>query len=593
MNTFPLVRTKWSNEYIMAAVFIVSVLYLLPRWLQNPKELLDFAAVLVLGLLIDVIANIIRHKRLVCAVSAAVTVAVLEVLTPGVPLWGRILGVAFALLAGKHFEGGTGKNILNPAIVGLLLMCLLFDIRFYFTPTFLLLPAIILSIPFIRFRPFAAAGFMAGMISVLIYRQDMSVFNIAAYGVIFLSCLVVTDPVTVTSQPLVGAIAGFLSGFISLEFSGTAFAMALCVLALNIISFTVERIFVTVPRMIHSPFRLKKVIPFLKQQSLVHDFTDIKDVKLREELNISEYEIIRRIRESEVFGFGGAAFPTYEKIKAVMNSHAQKKHLIVNGVECDPGLIHDQWLLHRYPVEIYQGIEALCKCIVFNSVTLAVKEIEGSSYPEDWSIYKVPDYYPAGAEKFLIKEILGKLLPSEVIPSKEGILVLNVQTVYSIYESVYMDKKADARFLTVANMKEKTGTVARVKLGTKVQEVMGDIYPHSQFNSVFCGGGLMQCHIADDMEVIDKTTNFIALADSPHYKESPICSNCGLCTLNCPAGLKVNRIAEMVDSGDLHGTEKYHVNKCMNCGTCSYVCLAGRNLSSRMKTAREHSKRNN
>lgn len=109
MNTFSLVRTKWSNEHIMAAVFIVSVLYLLPQWLQSPKELLDFAAVLILGLLIDVIANIIRYKRLVCAVSAAVTVAVLQVLTPGVPLWGRILGVAFALLVGKHFEGGTGK----------------------------------------------------------------------------------------------------------------------------------------------------------------------------------------------------------------------------------------------------------------------------------------------------------------------------------------------------------------------------------------------------------------------------------------------------------------------------------------------------
>jgi Na+-translocating ferredoxin:NAD+ oxidoreductase RnfC subunit len=259
-------------------------------------------------------------------------------------------------------------------------------------------------------------------------------------------------------------------------------------------------------------------------------------------------------------------------------------------VECDPGLIHDKWVMRQYPDEIYAGIELLSRNIEFKTVTLTVKDDYGLHFPEGLKIYRVRDYYPAGAEKILIKEVLGINVPQDKVTANFGILVLNVQTIYSIYEAAYMNKRADTKYITAADVSKNNGCVVKVKLGDNVHNVLQHLYPSASVNNEFVGGGLMQCHVSYDDEVIDKSTNFIALADMPVYKESPNCSSCGLCSTNCPMGLKVNLIADIADSGRFDMTKKYHPEKCINCGICSYICLAGRNLSSKVRNSKEYLK---
>ncbi|MCK2169469.1 RnfABCDGE type electron transport complex subunit D, partial [Thalassospira xiamenensis] len=40
------------------------------------------------------------------------------ILPPAIPLWQVVLGVSFGVVIGKEVFGGTGKNFLNPALVG-------------------------------------------------------------------------------------------------------------------------------------------------------------------------------------------------------------------------------------------------------------------------------------------------------------------------------------------------------------------------------------------------------------------------------------------------------------------------------------------
>ena len=40
------------------------------------------------------------------------------ILPAGIPLWQAALGIAFGVIIGKEVFGGTGKNVLNPALVG-------------------------------------------------------------------------------------------------------------------------------------------------------------------------------------------------------------------------------------------------------------------------------------------------------------------------------------------------------------------------------------------------------------------------------------------------------------------------------------------
>jgi hypothetical protein len=56
-NTYPLIRVRWSNEHIMAALFVVLLLYMLPFWIGNPGEIPSFLAVLAFSLLLDAVCG--------------------------------------------------------------------------------------------------------------------------------------------------------------------------------------------------------------------------------------------------------------------------------------------------------------------------------------------------------------------------------------------------------------------------------------------------------------------------------------------------------------------------------------------------------
>lgn len=584
MNTFPLIRTRWSNEYIMAAMLGVLILYLLPAWVQRPGGILNFLAVVLVSLLIDAAINIVRYRKPVCGVSAAVTAGILYILTPGTALWLQIAGAAAALVLGKHIWGGTGKNPVNPAMTGLLLIGLLFELKApEFSPQLLLLPALLLSIPFIRFRPYAAIGFMAGMAAALVFMQKFAFDSYLGYGAIFWGCLVLTDPVTVTPNRTVGAAVGALTGAAAMVLTGSTVVLAACVLLLNVISFITDTYLELPQGKIPAGKAIKKLIPgdsdvLYFDLSLSSEGTELEDPR---DFNIQA--ILDRIEKNEVVGLGGAAFPAIRKIRAVMESPEEKKYLVVNGVECDPGLIHDHWLINRHMKEICAGIKLLRKCVDFEIAALAVKENTEIKACEV-NVVRVPDYYPAGAERNLIGHVLGKELPIDDIPAKKGILVLNVQTVFAIYEAVYRDKKADTKLITVADLKSGADYVVKAKLGTGIRDMI-QMLPVASGN-VFAGGGAMQCRNTADDDVVDKNVNFIAVSAFPRYKESVLCSKCGICAGNCPMGIRVDRISRLMEQDRQEEAKKYQPERCIQCGNCSRVCLAGKNLAMRVKAAK-------
>lgn len=586
MKSFPMIRVKWSNEHIMAAVFLVLMLYHLPIWSNDPGERINSILLVCLGLLIDGAAVILRHKRLWCCVSGAVTAAMVSLLTMGVPIWGRILGVAIALILGKHVWGGTGQNLLNPAMVGIMGVMVFFNIPFpFFDYSPLLLPAVILSLVFLMIRPFAGAGYMLGMLVSLFLIHSFSLEDILAYGVLFWGCLVMTDPVTITPHPVAGLASGFLAGFAALYYFPMPVITIGGILAVNLFSDVVSSI-LPKNRPAAARIRTPKIYSRRSGIQMVNLIKDEQeDAKPVNPEKLKKEDILSRIRNNGVVGMGGAAFPAYKKIMAVSESHAEDKYLIINGAECDPGLIHDKWIMQHHMSELVMGAKLLNTCVPFRAVYLAVKNTDGLKAEEPIQLKKLPDLYPVGAEKILIHKALGKRISHERLPAEEGILVLNVQTVYAISEAVLKNKEIHARFLTVADIREKTARVVKARLGTRLTEIMEAIYPGA--SAIYAGGGIMQAHLAEPEDILDSTVNFICTGPFPKYKESPQCSKCGRCSKSCPSGLRVNVIADLVDQNKPEEALKYCVDECISCGSCSYSCLAGRNLSAKVQRAKE------
>jgi electron transport complex protein RnfC len=604
MRAYPLVRRKWSNEHIMAALFIVVLLYLVPRWIVYPSEVPAFLAALATALVIDSAAGFIKYKRLVCSVSAAVTAGVLQVITPGIPLWGRLIGVAAAIVFGKVLWGGTGKNTLNPAIVGYLAIYILFSVGYApITPSVLLIPALVLSLPFLLVRPYASVGLIAGMALSMLTMVPNADLMAVLVNCLFFGCIIITDPVTTTRMKIPGLIGAFAVGFIPLLIKNPALNLVLLILIFNLVSYLIDDFSYKPAK------RTRYTGPTIKIAAMETDYTipaldltadkavfendagtaasaDSKyasdDFKLE---SLTPEHILERIKENEVYGCGGSAFPTFDKINGVLSSGAGKKYLVINGVECDPGLVHDKWLLHNRTGDILRGIKAVSICINFSEVILAVKDASGLKFPDSITLHQVKDHYPAGYEKLLIESALGKKLPDGAIPSKEGILVLNVQTLIMLYEAVFLEKKATKKYITVSDMKAGKAVTVKAGIGDNILKVLGTVYPGKQ--PVFTGGGAMLAHMADETSEIGKETNFIAVSDMPRYKESPFCSGCGNCEASCPQGLRISRISELVDEGKLEETIRFNPEKCIKCGICSYVCPGGRNLSARVIEAKD------
>lgn len=545
-----------------------------------------FLLLLALALILDTGFNLYRHKKPVCAVSAAVTAAMLYVLTPFVPLWGQILGVILGLLLSKHLWGGTGKNAFNPALMGFVLLSFLWPVKLpLFDVSLWLLPALILSLFLVRYRPYAALGFLSGQLLWMLITQQFAIEIFMGYGIIFWACLAATDPVTVTLHPVYGGFAGLAGGFLPLWIHASPAAPVYGILMLNGVSAGLKAFGITLPAFTHRRLKIKKAVPVPGQGDFM-DLTKKGVTPPSGSISLSADTIFDRIKRHEVAGLGGGGYVTWRKILMAKEADISDRHLIINGVECDPGLIHDHWLLKYHPNEMWRGITLLMKIMDFSSITLAVKQFPDKMPPKPVRVKPILDYFPAGAEKHLIAEILGHNLAADEIPAAAGILVLNLQTVYAVFEAVMKNRRADTRLITVADLNAKTCRVVRIRYGMRIKEIMQAVYPNA--SQAYWGGGLMQARRASVEDIADQGVNFIAAADHPRYKESRLCSNCGQCTIYCPSRLSVNTMTDLVDQEAFERALSYHPERCIQCGSCSYVCMAGRNLASRLKTLKAY-----
>lgn len=71
---------------------------------------------------------------------------------------------------------------------------------------------------------------------------------------------------------------------------------------------------------------------------------------------MSPDQIIGEIERSGLRGRGGAGFPTHLKWSAVRSIQSEKKFLVCNGDEGDPGAFMDRMLMESYPFRIIEGM---------------------------------------------------------------------------------------------------------------------------------------------------------------------------------------------------------------------------------------------
>ena len=306
--------------------------------------------------------------------------------------------------------------------------------------------------------------------------------------------------------------------------------------------------------------------------------SDIESSEKKKEVQFSREELIALCREGELTGRSGNGFEVSRKLEAF---HKEGGTLLINAVECDPGLVTDSWLYRNKQSYIQQGAMMIKNALGLDRVVLATKEpLQAIDAIQQ---VKVIDRFPMGYENYLIQYVFGVEIANNELPQDKGILVMNLQTVIAIAELAQNVMAGQYKYITVANLFTAEAKVARVHIGDSVQKIVESCFPQRVQNAknVYAGGGAFTCHKSSPQEQIQDTTGYIAIGEMPNYEEASKCKGCGACTKNCPAGVAVHKIIQYTDKNGMNmagNCKGFNATACIGCGACTYGCMAGKDL---------------
>lgn len=205
------------------------------------------------------------------------------------------------------------------------------------------------------------------------------------------------------------------------------------------------------------------------------------DAKQPEEFEkIEEGSKLEMVKAAGVVGMGGAGFPTGVKL----GTDLQGGYILINAAECEPGLRHNIQQLEEDCEKVIRGVK---HCMEISNAAKAIFAIkkknekavqalrEALKNEEAISIHLLPDIYPMGEERAVVRECLGIELDTTQLPAAANAIVCNVETLARVSEAIDERKPCFLKNMTVIgkiNGGNEPHVFMDVPVGTSVGEMI-------------------------------------------------------------------------------------------------------------------------
>ena len=269
-------------------------------------------------------------------------------------------------------------------------------------------------------------------------------------------------------------------------------------------------------------------------------------------------DYLQKIKDAGIVGVGGAGFPTGIKF----STQIPGGYLIANAAECEPILGHNVKFMEEQPEVLVRGMKYIMELTGAKEGYIAIKTKyrkallalgKACKNEPNISIKILPNMYPAGDERVIVRETLGVILQPGQLPLEANAIVSNVETIKHVVNAIEDDKPLIDKDLTVGGRVQNPSIFLDVPIGLPIsvfiERAGGYINPHGEI----VRGGPFTGRPAKEDEPINKTTGGLLVA-MPYPQER---EKVGI--LICECGAQEERLRQIADG---MGAEVVSVQMC-------------------------------
>lgn len=208
------------------------------------------------------------------------------------------------------------------------------------------------------------------------------------------------------------------------------------------------------------------------------------------------------VKAAGVVGLGGAGFPTGVKLNinlaetplGEMNPEINPEiddveepgkysYILVNAAECEPGLEHNIRQLEEQCDKCLRGVKYCMEITQADKAIFAIKKknkkavktlMAAIENEENISLHLLPDIYPMGEERAVVRECLGLNLDTTQLPSAARAVVVNLETAARIAEAIDEKRPCISKNMTVRG-NIKGGNAAHVFMDVPIGVSVGEM----------------------------------------------------------------------------------------------------------------------